>query len=338
MPTGGRDTYFLRGQHPMVDADSLEEALVDILSYWAHRPSLVVHEMGNLVLEMNLHDKLVVVEIVDPDVLDRFRGPEGPAAVISHLVGLLGMDPADAASLLGNVTSTRAVVDTLRIPGEPYAWKPDADKVPEEVMPREAPILLNALLRAADEEAARGVRRRRTPEGEELLRAAVRMAAIRGWSVTKLAREIKIPISTLRDVKTRMDREIKGAEEFRKRPARTRLTADQTTLIRRGLATWGDNAAEVARRLGVPERTVRDVRARDVAGRPVPTAEAPRAVRHYTDRDRKAFLKKLERNSPSEAARLVGIPERTGRQWQRDARFHRGPFAKRRGPKGGGRR
>jgi len=334
VPVGGRPDYFLRGARPEESAPTLEEALAALLDFWNSRRSLAVHQMGNLAIDLTLGSELVHVEITDALVIEDYQGVRGPTAVLDALVEALGIDPVLARSLIEGAHAT-VRVDTLQIASDPNAWRPEPGMEPEVALPAAAPRLLGQLLQESDRETARGVRRRRTPEGEALIRSILAIADTQGLSLAEAGRRSGIPRETLRDARARMYQETETREARLERAPRARLTRDDEARVEEALATWGGNAAEVGRRLGMPARTVRDVRDRLVREATTPAApeRAPKKVprggpapetparRTWTSEEKRRVLRKVGAGVPaSEAGRSIGVPARTARQWVEDAK------------------
>ncbi len=343
MPVRGRDTYFFRGQHPERSAAFLETALSELVQYWNSQPSLVVHHMGNLVIELVIGSESVTVEITDPLVLaDLTEDPAGPMAVLDYLVDQMGIDQADAMMILENAAAT-VRVDVIADPADPDAWRPGVNPTVTDpytgqgygatsaaaALPDASSRLLGELLREADVQARRDPHRRRSRRGRELLDVAVRTGRAQGLSDAELARRTGIPRTTLRDARVRTERQERVAEQFKDRQQGQRMTRPQQEVVLEEIIRADGNAAEAARRLGLAPRTVREIRARAQSAARARGDESfetvpPETVRRsYTAQDRSALISLVrdEQVTATEAGRRLGVPVRTARDWVRAARF-----------------
>lgn len=313
MPRGVNPRYFFRGRHLVYDGATLEEALMDLVDGWISRPSLVVHEMGHVEIDLQIRGATVKFEITDAKALDDLRYV-GPNKLIEHISKQMGIDERDAMALLDEA-SAQVIVRAIRDPKHPNAWQADEELDPTKALPRAVPELLRELSEEAN--IQRDVRRPRNRQGREVLAAAVRSQEKLGLSDTQMARRTGIPRTTLRDARIRAQRQQVTIEQFATRRKGQRLTPEQTQLVRDELARRDNNAAAVARSLGLPARTVRELRARTartVTGQP--------RKRHSAQT--RAELVDLVRNTgvtATEAARTLGVPPRTARGWVRKARF-----------------
>mgnify|MGYP001595727202 CR=1 FL=1 len=308
MAIGGPASYYIRGTKPFASGNTLEEALLSLLQYWESRRPLAVHEMGNLLVYLQVGTVTVSFEVTDPRLLQDLRGPAGPRQLIDALAAKMNLPLEEARRLLAEARAD-VEVTTLRVPVDIGAWSPDPWLDPHRVLREATPKLLGAWMAEVDDSARRGVRRPRTAEGERLLRAAVDLASTQHLSIAEVARRTGIPATTLRDARARMRREEEGVAASSAHVPKRRWSADDKVRIKEALVTWKGNAAEVSRRLHVPERTVRDVRARAVETRSTER-------RQYTTADKALFLSRLRQGeTPTEVGRALGIPGRTARGW-----------------------
>ena len=320
MAVGQRTTYYFLGRHPVESAPTLEEAIRNIVDWWTRQPSLVMHEMGNMIISLTVGGTTLTVEITDPDVLDEARYT-GPMAIIDYLSAKMGIDLADAKEILEEASAT-VEVDALRVPGEPDAWKPNFDLEADRVLPEKAPSLLQELAREEDLGTSRDVGRPRSVRGRRIVEMAVRAQQRLGVTTAEMSRRTGIPRTTLRDTENRMTRQSRVQATFKERKPGQRLTAAQQSVVLAELTNNKGNAAETARQLGIAPRTVREVRQR--SKRPVSTAAAPTTGRRkYTKRQKTRALNLVKNQglSASEAARRTKIPSRTVRGWARKARL-----------------
>jgi transposase-like protein len=320
MAIGKRTSYFFLGRHPVESAPTLEEAIRNLVDWWTRQPSLVSHEMGNMLIELTIGGTTVQFEITDPKVLDEARYT-GPIAVIDYLAKQMGIDEADAKSILEDAEAT-VEVDTIRVPGEPDAWKPSPGLEVNQVLPESAPLLLREMAREEDLQTGRDLRRARGARGRRLVEMAVRASSRLGISLSEMSRQTGIPRTTLRDTRTRMDRQARVQATFKDRKPGQRLSPQQVQVVLTELQNNQNNAAKTARDLGIAARTVREIRQRTQrAATPARPTGAPR--RKYTDSDRTQLLDLVRRRgvTATEAARQLGVPSRTARGWVRKARL-----------------
>lgn len=315
MPVGGFDTYRIRGRHPEAEAATLEAALIALLDFWNTRRSLVMHRAGNLVITMTIAGKDVIIEITDRKVIDNFH-EYGAKPVLDAIAKDMGLSEADAMALLDKA-SAHVEVGTLRNPSRPDAWKSEPDFKPDVVLPKEVPVMLRELAKEYDEDMRRLPGRRRNKAAQQILNIAVRTGRQQKLSYAELARQTGIPSTTLRDASKRMERAEKVSRAIGKREPGQRLTAVQARRVMAEIETQGGNAAKAARVLGLPPRTVREVRQRE-SRKPEPRVGS-------WDADTKAQVLDQVREgvNATEAGRVLGVPARTARGWVRAARLGR---------------
>lgn len=335
MPVGNRDTYFLRGAHPDEEGSTLEQALSMLLLFWDSRRSLAVHEMGNLVVEMNVLGRLVSFEVTNPAVLEDLHHV-GPIAVLEYLARATGLDRDVAMDILA-ASSARVRVDCLQVPDDPTAWRPGVHPVSgagaedaEDVMAREAVAMLSELVIEQDQISARAKSRRRTTNGDAYLREIVRVAREKGLSDAEVARRTGLPRTTIRDARHRTEREGVVRRELARKAPRAAFRSEQREAILREVTAAKGNASEAARRMGVSPRTVREMRQRAVQeerrAELLRPGERMAARTRYTPDAKAETLSRIlgtmrEKNlTASEAARENGVRDRTGRQWVREFR------------------
>lgn len=323
MAVGKRDTYFFRGRHPEETGVTLEDALASIVGWWVRQPSLIRHEIGNLVVELKVGNKLVQFEITDPQVLDDLRYV-GPQAVVEYVAKEMDIDEADAQLILDN-SPAHVRVDTIRIPGDPNHWTPDPGLEPEVVLRKESLEMIGALHEQEEERIARNRTSRRTKMARELVDAAVRAGRQQGLSQAEVSRRTNIPASTLGDARRRVDRKLQVPTVLRQRKTGQRLDQAQQNVVLAELKKTRGNAAKAARNLGLPARTVRGLRARQKQatkqGKKKTRAQKKKGVWSASDRQKLLDLVKNTRVTPTEAGRQLGIPARTARGWVRKARL-----------------
>lgn len=325
------DTYFIRGSHPETFAASLEGALAQLVQLWLGAASLRPHIPGNLVIQLGYEGRAVTIEITDETVLRGLVTSAGPMAVIEFIAQAMGVEAQDALSLLDGCTA-RARVDVLY--HSQAQWQPGVHPAKGEggedvvtAMPRETPHILSAMVKRHEQATGRETRRKRDREGQALVDMALRLGKKLGLSDTALSKQTGIPRSTLRDARIRSGQD-RGVFKGRK-PGQPFVTKDRERILAEIRATKG-NAAAAARRLGLPERTVREIRGRAereaAAQKTTPDAVVPSARTHYSAEDRERLTSALQERiqkgqSASEAARELGIRERTARQWVREEKI-----------------
>ena len=335
MPVGNRDTYFLRGTHPEEQGSTLEQALSMLLLFWDSRRSLAVHEMGNLVVELNVLGKLVTFEVTNPAILEDLHHV-GPIAVLEYLARAMGLDHDVAMDILG-ASAAVVRVDCLQVPDDPTAWRPGVHPVSgigaqdaEDVMAREAVAMLSQLVVEQDQISARARSRRRTTSGDAYLREIVKAAKKKGLSDAEVARRTGLPRTTIRDARYRTAREAAVRQDLARRTPKSSFKNEQREAILREVVAARGNASEAARRMGVSPRTVREMRQRaaheehraDLLGAGQRLGQRTR----YTPDSKAETLSRILRTmredkvTASEAARTNGVRDRTGRQWVREYR------------------
>lgn len=323
MPVGGLDSYFLRGQRPEEVGDDLDEAAQRLVDFWLSRPSLVPLLPGNVHVTLTIGGRTVEVEITDPNVIREMMS--NPRALLDEVARHADL-PVDAARLLLSQGSAVVRVDTIMDPSRIDAWRPGQHAngagapPPELVLPGEVPKLIAALVREADQEQARGRRRKRTAAARQLISLAIEQGVRRGQSDAAIAKALGLPRTTVRDARVRAEGERRVRTELAGRKTGARLSPTQRELVRRELQRTNNNAAQAARNLGLPPKTVRDLRARQEQ-RVAPAAPA----RRVGPTERAALTSKLVAavqggQTATEAGRALGLSDRTSRRWVQQAR------------------
>jgi len=247
-----------------------------------------------------------------------------PAAMLDYLSTKAGMDPADAEVILNEAAAT-VRIDTIRDPSAPDLWRPGVNPVtgqgaeaPDEVLPEALPTLAGAILVEEDKRVKRGIGRRRTAFASKLLNVAVRAGVEQGLSDAEISRRTGVPRTTIRDTRYRQQQTAVAKEELALRVPGRALSQAQRTAVLDEIKRSQGNASEAARRLGLPPRTVREIRQRE--------AERPREVsarKSYTATERKALVAEVRRTGEpaSVVGRRLGVPGRTARGWIRSEKM-----------------
>ena len=346
MAVGGPQSYFIRGASPRESGVNPIDALSRLWTFWFGNPALRRVNPGNVVLELSIGAQVVRIEITDPALLnDLMQSPTGgPQAVLDYLAKYTGLNDKQGRALLMEA-QTDVQVDVIQDPRNPTAWQPGETMTPggkiigappaSEALPSASGRFLGALIREDDKVVRRAPGAPRRARGSELLRQIVEYGQSQGISPQRLSKLTGVAPSTLREAKRRFlaPPPKKELKIFQKRKKGQRLTGRQEAAIRKRLQK-NPNAASVARQLGLPERTVRDVRARvkKDASRPVSSGvkrvslgvkKPGSRARTYTPNDREALLSTMRGTglTATEAARSLGLPERTARGWARKAKL-----------------
>lgn len=291
---GGKD-YKFRGRAVEGRGRSLDAALSDLDGYWNSRPSLVMHDYGVIELQIVIGTTTTIVEVADKKVIDAVEGGD-TTALVSYLAGKAGVSPAEMSTLLGRADEVIATVDRIRPPSDPNFWT--------ETPGTEASVVLPTVIAAWATEAAQA------PITPAEKRKVVGLVALfgqqEGKSLTEISKESGIPRSTLRDA---LERErMTQQRQIRQRTKGARLESTERAEVMRLFAET-ENATDVARKLGLSDRTVRGVVQRERG--PV------RNIRKAGLMDGLYDLAIGKGMSASAAARELGMPERTARSWVR---------------------
>lgn len=305
-------------------ADSLKDSWDDKLRYLSKK------DPGSMKVIVTIGGVRHTIEIVDWAVLDEIVYRANTSGLVDVFAREMGMSREDTEAMLLQTDMVEMRVDTLRKPEDTTAWRIEPEYEPSQILPDAALTWAKKLSEEADLGVGRQRGRRRTVESRRWMSLAIELGRKRGLSDTEIAKRTGFARSTVRDARLRAERQ---EEVVRRLPARRpgeRLGVDAQKVILERLAKAGDNAAAVARELGIPPRTVREVRARareqamgqGVAGYEQIVPET-RLRRSYTEQDRAKLLDRVrtERITATEAARKLGIPSRTARDWVRAERM-----------------
>jgi transposase len=331
MPVGGLDSYFMRWSHPETEGDSLEEALVALIREWYGAPGLARHHVpGNLVITLQMGGRAVTFEITDETVLRDYMGNQRSVAVIEYLAQKMGVSPDVAMTILEDVDKARVVVDTLWVPDPRYKWEPGVNPdnglgapPAEDELPKAALSFIGDRLAQEDRDSARGRGRRRTALGQDLLKQIIVVGRQQGLSDAEISRRSGVPRSTIRDARHRMERQERARVQFGLRRPGERLTSTQRDQVIQAIREAEGNASKAARDLGLPPRTVREIRQKHRQAMASPAAHvvpAPTRAR-YTPSQKGALLGRMrdlmvnEGLTATEAGRRVGVKDRTARGW-----------------------
>lgn len=307
-------SYRFRGQQAEGRAMNLSDALNDLSDFWDSRPSLVMHAWGVVTFRITIAGKESVFEITDPKLIDELQaGNYQP--LYDRMAADMGLGREEAMKILSESTDVQASVDRLRPRAYPDAWNIAPASRGKDVLPDATTVWVKELSREIDAEIRRGRGRPRSARGRQIVELAVALGKRKKLSDTRLSELTGIPRSTLRDTRNRMKREERIDQTFAQRKPGERLTEKQVERVQEELADQQGNAAATARALGLPPRTVREVRAR------TERAEKTSSGRHTEET--KARVIELVRSgmNATEAGRTAGVPGRTARGWVLKDRF-----------------
>lgn len=304
--------YRFRGAAAEGQGRTLDDAIHNLAEFWDSRPSLVVHNWGVLRLAITVGGTEAVFEVSDPAILDDLEGGD-TRAFVDWLAERMGVDPEDAVDLLDRSSHVVAAVDRIRPPGEQAGWEPDPGMGAEDVLPDATLEWVGDIERQLDIELKRGKGRPRTRQARRLLEAVVKRSMERGLTNRQISKDTGLPVSTVRDTRMRVERQDVVREEFFARRPGQRLTEEQRELVLDTLDASKGNAAEAARQLGIPARTIRGLRQRELEAS---AARQPKGRSSYSEADKQAVLERVRAGlSATEAGRELGIPGRTARGW-----------------------
>jgi transposase-like protein len=336
MPVGGLDSYFMRWSRPEASAGSIEEALVELMREWYRAASLSSHHVpGNLVITLQIGGQAVTFEITDEAVLRDYMGNRRPVAILDYLSDKMGIPPDQAMSILEDVDRADVRVDALFVPDSEYRWRSGVDPStgfgappPEEELPKAALGFVGDRLSEEDQTMRRGRGRRRSARGEDLLRQLVVIAREQGLSDAEAARRSGVPRTTIRDTRYRLEREDRARVQIGLRSPGQQYTEEQRSQIVQAVRESGGNASQAARRLGLPPRTVREIRQRHREAMASPEShEAPAPSRsRYTAGQKSGLIDRMrdlmssEGLSATAAGRRIGVKPRTARGWVQQER------------------
>lgn len=294
------DAYKFKGRAVEGSGRTIEAAINELADLWNGRPSLVMHSFGAMRIDIVVAGRAYSFDLTDPSILDAAEeGRFGP--LYDWMAKQAGISSEDIKNILDKSTDVNASVDRIRPPSDPTFWKPDLHYEPSAVLPRAVEDWAGGLaLELTGKEWTSKKERQQSLRFVELITKA---GIDHGKSYAQIAEETGLPRSTVRDAKTRADRRAKAALSGRK--PRARLSEDDRDAVA-NLYAVTKNAAEVGRKLGISDRTVRDI----VKSKPERVASVSKSE----------LLERLlssvsEGSSASAAGRDLGIPERTAREW-----------------------
>lgn len=320
MIAGNLQSYRFKGIPAEGTGRTLAEAIEDLSGFWMSRPTLLSHNWGVLTLQITVGATPVTLEIADPDVLDDLSVGD-TSSLVTKLAKDMQLDLQDAEMLLSETTEVVATVDRIRPPdGSGMMWKEDPSLSPAYVMPQASMEWLSDVGRQVDLQIRRDHGRPRSRRGKDLLRLVVGTGHQQGLTDASISRRTQIPISTVRDTWERIQREQRVAAEFKNRKRGQRYTAEQKAVVQSTLEDTDGNAAETARRLGLAPRTVRDLK---LSLQRTSSVKAASRRRSYTETDKASLLDMVRSKglTATEAARKLGISDRTARGWVRQAKI-----------------
>ncbi len=294
----GAKDYRFRGRPVDGRGRSLDGALDELADYWNSKPSLVMHDYGVIELQISLGGTVTVVEVSDRKLIDRIEGGDYQA-LVDHLASKAGVSVLEMQAMLTQVDEVVATVDRIRPPSDPDWWQPTPGTEPDVVLPTVVGAWASEVVQ----------KERGQTESKKKLTALVAVIGQQeGKSLAQISAETKIPRSTLRDALERDRREREAVVQIR--PKGQRLTEGEKETVLRAYAETG-NAAEVGRRLGVSDRTVRGIVERE--------QESVKLLRRSALQDK--LLEMVESGmSASAAGREIGVAPRTARGWVRKMR------------------
>jgi transposase-like protein len=288
-----------------------------------------------MVVTLRILGSEVTFEIVDENVLAAYMADQHPVAVLEYLAECMGIDKKEALRLIEEADEARVRVDTLQVPDTEVHWEPGVHPVhgygaegAKEVLSGAVVGFLGELASQEDKAAVRGKSRRRSRKGEQLVSDIARISKQQGISIAEASRRSGVPRETLRDARRRSERlERQAVVVQRVHEPRQRFDSEQRAAILAAVARSNGNASKAARELGLPDRTVREMRQREREATLAAPHERAAPVRHrYADQEREALLSRMgslmrERGlTATEAGRQVGVADRTARGWVHAAR------------------
>lgn len=313
--------YRFRGARAEGEGRTLDEAIESLSDFWDSRPSLVVHSWGVLQLSITIGNTEAVFEVTDPSMLDELEAGD-TAGFIDWLAKGMGISSEDAEELLDRSSRVIAAVEKIRPPDQTLSWSEEPGMAAEDVLPDAALSWVGEVEKALDQEERRRPNQRRSRKARRLLVSVVESSMDRGLSDAEISASTGVPRSTVRDTRMRIERRAQKHPAFLAREPGDRLTDEQKRVIFDTLDKTSGNAAETARQLGVPARTVRGLRNRTTDARKdtTRTHRGNTSISHrsstYTADDKAAVFDGVDSGlSASEAGRQAGVPARTARRW-----------------------
>jgi len=308
------ENYRFRGATAEGRGRTLLEAASNLSDFWDSRPSLVVHNWGALTIAINIDGREAIFEITDPETIDALEaGDTGP--LIDWMAGHMGVDPEDASDILDQSSEVIVAVDRIRPPGS-QKWEPESGSSGGEVLPDAALSWVGEISKQADSKSRRRKNRPRKGQAKRLLEATVKSSAERGLTDSQISKKTGVPRSTVRDTRMRLARKKNVQKEFKARAPGKRLTKEQKAIVIETLSTTDNNAAEAARQLGIPARTVRGIRQRAQSSSVASPRTRTSSRTQRSESTKASVLGRVrEGMTATEAGRQLGVPGRTARSW-----------------------
>lgn len=308
------ENYRFKGIGVEGRARSLSQAINNLADFWDARQSLVMHAWGVLNLRVTIAGREATFEIADPAVLDAIEAGD-MQPLIDLLARDMNLERRQVEQILDESSEVVATVDRIRSKSRPNAWTVDADMSSEQVLSKAATDWVRNLAQEIDIEIRRGKGRPRSARGKAIVRMAIDLGKRKKIGDAELSRMTGIPSSTLADTRNRIAREQTITKTFKTRKRGERLTPVQERVVLDAITRNQNNAAEAARELGLPARTVRDVRTRA-------QLVARGGARYSTDIKSKLLnIVRSQGISATEAGRQLGVSPRTARGWVYTAKW-----------------
>lgn len=299
--------YGFVGTHPVAEANSLLDALYDLLDLWLSKPSLASLLPGMMQISLGIGSTKIEFDLTDRKVLEDFV--YNPDAVLEHLAGRMGVSRDEAMQMLRQADEARIEVVEIMDPSGLHSPIEEPDRTIERVAPAYVQDAYREQFKLLERSSDRRSGQRRSREERDLIWHALEHGRRHGLSERQLADQLGVTTSTIRRV--RLDHE----PEVILRPGRA-PTRQEMKKVQRVIAKTRGNVAKAAERLDMPRSTLRDLVTRDLYR----TQRAEASKRSRDELHDEVLARVTMGRSASQAAREVGVSERTARRWVAEAR------------------
>jgi hypothetical protein len=295
MAHGRANHYRFIGESGSAEGPTLEDAIRELVDWWTRMPSLVVHEMGNLIVRIEGEDTEISFEVTNPKLLEDIRY-DSPSAMIDHLAEVMGLTAEQVRSLVDQADHVTVEVNTIRAPSNVENWEPDPELDAKKSLERGIPFLMSSLAKDPDHGG---------------LKQAV-----------EIGQTLKM---SKKDIISHTGATPKEVDEFFKKgvggaggePKKKRNYKDQMKEIKQELKKK-QSLKEAAKALKIPESTLRGIRDRFELSAVFVEAKSHSKGDAWSKEAKRDFVRIAKKLGVAKAAKKAGVPIGTARKWTKN--------------------